>query len=120
MEVLLLDVEADLSVREDGRTVWAEDAFPAAELAYQLGRWLRGADADRGDFTFDSLQAEPGTLRIAEAGEGRWRVGSGLAPAWWTAPVAWDVLTTEIGRLDRSVREGLAALGVGPDVLPAL
>ncbi|GHH18835.1 hypothetical protein [Streptomyces rubradiris] len=36
LEVLLLDVEAELSIWQQGRVVWSEEAFPAAELAYHL------------------------------------------------------------------------------------
>ncbi|GAA0394193.1 hypothetical protein [Streptomyces luteireticuli] len=31
LAVLLLDIEAELSLWEDGRAVWSEDAFPMAE-----------------------------------------------------------------------------------------
>jgi hypothetical protein len=32
LEVLLLDIEAELSIWEQGRVVWSEEAFPVAEL----------------------------------------------------------------------------------------
>lgn len=36
LAVLLLDIEAELSIWEQGRMVWSEEAFPVAELAYHL------------------------------------------------------------------------------------
>ncbi|WP_232795062.1 hypothetical protein [Kitasatospora sp. NRRL B-11411] len=113
LAVLLLDVEAELSVWDRGRPVWSEEAFPVAELAYHLARWVRGPAGGRGDFGLDSAQAESGLVRVVGC-DGGWRVGSVLAPGVWTSPVGWDVLVAEIERFDRSVREGLAAVGVDP------
>ncbi|MER7483892.1 hypothetical protein ABTX60_40695 [Streptomyces sp. NPDC126510] len=59
------------------------------------------------------MQAEEGLIRIVNSDDG-WRVGSVLTPVFWTSPVAWDALVTAIKEFDRSVREGLAALGVDP------
>lgn len=116
-EVLLLDVEAELSIREAGRTLWAEAAFPVAELAYHLALWLRSPDAGEADFELDSMQADPGLIRIVAA-EAGWRIGSAVTPDFWTAPVTWDVLVAEIERFDRSVRAGIAAMGVDPAFIP--
>ncbi|MFC9729008.1 hypothetical protein ACFWGM_00775 [Streptomyces roseolus] len=115
--VLLLDLEADLSIWEEGREVWSERMFPVAELAYQLALWLRSPAAGRRDFVLDSMQAEEGLIRIVRSDEG-WRVGCDLDPDFWTAPVSWDVLVAEIKRFDRSVREGVAALGADPAFIP--
>ncbi len=62
VEVLLLDIEAELSIWEDGRVVWSEEAFPVAELAYHWALWLQspGAGRDRGSFELVSMQADPG------------------------------------------------------------
>jgi RimJ/RimL family protein N-acetyltransferase len=117
LEVLLLDIEAELSIWEDGRVVWSEEAFPVAELAYHLALWIQRPGAGREDFELDSMQAEPGLVRIMHSDEG-WRIGSILAPEFWTSPVAWDVLVAAIKQFDRSVREGIRALGMDPAFLP--
>ncbi|MGW2033521.1 DUF7878 domain-containing protein [Streptomyces sp. NPDC001811] len=117
LEVLLLDIEAELSIREQGREVWSEEAFPVAELAYHLALWLQSPAAGLADFALDSAQAEEGMIRIVHSDEG-WRVGSVSTPDFWTAPVAWDVLIAEIKRFDRGVREGIAGMGVDPAFIP--
>jgi hypothetical protein len=117
LEVLLLDVEAELSIWEQGRVVWSEEAFPAAELAYHLALWLQRPTAAQEDFRLDSMQAEEGLIRIVNSVEG-WRVGSILTPDVWTAPVTWDVLVAAIRQFDRSVREGVAAMGINPAFIP--
>ncbi|MFJ9522615.1 hypothetical protein ACIRPK_30745 [Kitasatospora sp. NPDC101801] len=63
------------------------------------------------------MQADPGLIRTVQSGDG-WRVGSIFTPDFWTSPVTWEVLVTEIKRFDRSVREGVAAMGIGPAFIP--
>ncbi|MFE4547958.1 hypothetical protein [Streptomyces sp. NPDC056785] len=116
LEVLLLDIEAELSLWEHGREVWSEQHFPVAELAHHLARWLRSPEAGREDFALDSMQAEQGLLRFVNSDEG-WRVGSVLTPDFWTSPVPWDVLATQIKQLDGALREGVAAMGIEPTFL---
>ncbi|MBZ4318939.1 hypothetical protein JNW98_06060 [Streptomyces sp. SCA2-4] len=115
--MLLLDIDAELSIWEQAREVWSEGAFPVAELAYHLALWLRSPAAGHEDFELDSMQAEEGLIRIVLS-DGGWRVGSNLTPDFWTSPVAWDVLVAEIKQFDRSVREGIAAMGVDPAFIP--
>ncbi|MFD9793738.1 hypothetical protein ACFWXK_22655 [Streptomyces sp. NPDC059070] len=117
LEVLLLDIDAELSIWEQGRKVWSEEAFPVAELAYHLALWLQGPAAGLEGFELDSMQADPGLIRIVSSDEG-WRVGSLFTPDFWTAPVAWDVLVAEIKQFDRSVRQGVAAMGIDPAFIP--
>ncbi|MFF9884363.1 MULTISPECIES: DUF7878 domain-containing protein [Streptomyces] len=117
LEVLLLDVEAELSIWEQGRAVWSQEAFPVAELAYDLALWLRRPTAAQEDFQLDSMQAEEGLIRIVNSVEG-WRVGSILTPDVWTAPVTWEVLVAAIRQFDRSVREGVAAMGINTAFIP--
>lgn len=117
LEVLLLDIEAELSIWEEGGAVWSEEAFPVAELAYHLAFWLRRPAAGQEVFELDSMQADAGLIRIVGSDEG-WRVGSDFTPGFWTSPVAWDVLVAEIKEFDRSVREGVAAIGIEPSVIP--
>ncbi|WP_234346057.1 hypothetical protein [Streptomyces sp. NRRL F-5755] len=117
LEVLLLDLEAELSIWEDGRIVWSEEAFPVAELAYHLALWLQSPGADREGFELDSMQADPGLIRITNSDEG-WRMGFTFTSDFWTSPVAWNVLVAEIERFDRSVRQGIAAMGIDPTFIP--
>ncbi|MFC0844714.1 hypothetical protein ACFH04_13500 [Streptomyces noboritoensis] len=117
LAVLLLDIDAELSIWEQGREVWSEDAFPVAELAYHLALWLQSPAAGHADFELDSMQADEGLIRIVSSDEG-WRVGSIFTPNFWTSPVTWDVLVAEIKQFDRSVREGIAAMGVAPTFIP--
>ncbi|CAL9280168.1 DUF7878 domain-containing protein [Streptomyces sp. SudanB182_2057] len=117
LEVLLLDIEAEFSIWEQGRVVWSEEAFPVTELAYDLALWLQRPTAGEEDFQLDSMQAEEGLIRIVNSVDG-WRVGSVFTPDFWTAPVTWDVLVAAIEQFDRSVREGVAAMGIDPAFIP--
>ncbi|MEU9203483.1 hypothetical protein [Streptomyces sp. NPDC048332] len=117
LELLLLDIEAELSIWEEGRAVWSEEAFPVAELAYHLARWLQSPLAGQEGFRFDSMQADAGLIRIVGS-DGGWRVGSDFQPDCWTSPIVWDVLVAEIKEFDRSVREGVAAMGIEPSFIP--
>ena len=117
MEVLLLDIEAELSIWEQGRVVWSEEQFPVAELAYHLALWLQRPAAGHENFELDSMQAEEGLIRIVNSDEG-WRIGSIYTPGFWTSPVPWNVLVAEIEQFDRAVREGIAAMGVEPSFIP--
>ncbi|WP_234376752.1 DUF7878 domain-containing protein [Streptomyces sp. CB01201] len=119
VEALLLDIEADLSIEEGGRTLWSEEFFQVAELAYELARWLQVPEEDRGNFELDSMDwAERGVIRIVRS-EGGWRVGTVLEPDLWTAPMSWDDLVAEIRRFDGAVREATASLGIDPDFIPS-
>ncbi|MGW4195578.1 DUF7878 domain-containing protein [Streptomyces sp. NPDC005004] len=116
--ILLVDLEADFVVRDGGRVVLEEGLFPVAELARELVGWRRGADAKRGDFAFDSMSYdEVGAVRIVRA-DGGWRVGGVHDPQVWSAPVAWDVLDTAVREFVDGVREDVAAMGVGPGLIP--
>ncbi|WP_259370992.1 MULTISPECIES: hypothetical protein [Streptomyces] len=117
LAALLLDIEAELSVWEQGRKAWSEEAFPVAELAYHLALWLQSPTAGHEDFELDSMQAEERLIRIVSS-DGGWRMGSIFTPDLWTSPVAWDVLVAEIKQFDRSVREGVTAMGVDPAIIP--
>ncbi|MGW2600298.1 DUF7878 domain-containing protein [Streptomyces klenkii] len=119
LAVLLLDIEAELSLWEGGRAVWSEEAFPVAEPAYHLALWLRVPDTDRESFELDSMQADPGLIRMVSWDEG-WRIGSSITPDFWTTPVTWDVLAAGIKQFVASVRDGVAALGIEPVFLPEL
>ncbi|GGU46966.1 hypothetical protein [Streptomyces coeruleorubidus] len=113
LEVLLLDIEAELTIWEEGKLVWSEEAFPVAELAYHLALWLQNPAAGQEGFELDSMQADAGLIRIVGSDEG-WQIGSNFTPVFWTSPVAWDVLE----QFDRAVREGVAAMGIEPSFIP--
>ncbi|GAA1100080.1 hypothetical protein [Kitasatospora arboriphila] len=120
VEVLLVDIEADLVISDDGRTVWNEDGFPVAELARALSLWLRLPDGERRDFAFDSMSYDvPGAVRIT-ATEGGWRVGSVFAPDTWGSPTTWPRLVVDLAAFIATVREGVIALGIKPDFIPDL
>ncbi|MFC3491009.1 DUF7878 domain-containing protein [Glycomyces rhizosphaerae] len=119
MEAFLLDIEAELSICEQAQVVWTEQGFPIVELAYHLALWLQRPAAGHEDFELDSMQAEEGLIRIVHSEDG-WRVGSTLTPDFWTLPVTWEDLVTAIKHFDRSVREGVAAMGIAPTFIPEL
>ncbi|MFJ9523776.1 hypothetical protein ACIRPK_36860 [Kitasatospora sp. NPDC101801] len=85
--MLLLDIEAELSIRDRGRVVWSEEAFPVAELAYHLALWLQSPATGHEDVELDSMQADPGLIRIGYSDDGWWigsisgPVGDGLVAA---------------------------------------
>ncbi|MBB4949695.1 hypothetical protein F4556_005230 [Kitasatospora gansuensis] len=116
--VLLLDIEADLTISDTGQVVWAEKLFPVAELACELMDWLRTPDGERGDFAFDSMTYdEPGAVLITRSEQG-WQVGSVFAADTWTSPMAWDRLVTDLVQFVDEVRHGVAAIGINPDFIP--
>ncbi|MER5369635.1 hypothetical protein [Streptomyces sp. NPDC002722] len=47
-------------------------------------------------------------------------MGSVSAPGLWTSPVDRDVLVTEIAQFVKAVRKDVVALGVEPNLIPAL
>ncbi|MFJ3640083.1 hypothetical protein ACIPRD_10055 [Streptomyces sp. NPDC090108] len=142
--ILLVDLEADLVIRDGAQVVFAEGLFPVAELARALAHWLRQTDCEHDgfatggehddfatggkhddfatggehdDFAFDSMSyAEVGIVRITESEEG-WRIGS-VAEPHVSSPVTREVLTAEIRRFVTTVREDITALGVRPDLIP--
>ncbi|GHJ97775.1 hypothetical protein SNE510_72940 [Streptomyces sp. NE5-10] len=117
LEIPLVDIEADLVISDNGRVVWSEEAFAAAELAYGLVRRLHLADRVRGDFTFDSSYDETGAVRIVATDEG-WRVGSAFAADAQSSPVPWKSLVPDLLTFIEDVRVGVGTLGVSPDLVP--
>ncbi|MFD7454129.1 hypothetical protein [Kitasatospora sp. NPDC059827] len=118
VEVLLVDIEADLVISDASLTVWSEDKFPVAELARALSLWLRLPDGERGNFTFDSMSYEvPGAVQIMATDE-VWRVGSVFAPDTWSSPAAWVSLVPDLVAFVEAVRGKVTALGIEPDFIP--
>lgn len=64
LAVLLLDIEAELSIWEEGQMVWSEEAFPVAELAYHLALWLQSSNAGQED--------DHGVAGVTTASEPSW------------------------------------------------
>ncbi|MFJ3233694.1 hypothetical protein [Streptomyces sp. NPDC086787] len=120
LEMLLVDIEADLVIRDGDCVVWAEEGFPVAELARALMDWLHQPDGERDDFEFDSMSyAELGVVRISRSAEA-WRVGSVFQSDTWTSPVGWDLLVAEIRQFVAAVRKDVADLGVEAGLIPEL
>ncbi|MFF0189159.1 hypothetical protein [Streptomyces sp. NPDC005244] len=120
LDVLLVDIEGDLVIRDGDCLVWAEMVFPVAELARALADWVHEPDGERGDFEFESMSySEVGAVRIEESGGG-WRVGSVFLQDTWTSPVGWHSLVAEIRRFVPAVRQDVAGIGVDPGLIPAL
>lgn len=120
LDVLLVDIEGDLVIRDGDCVVWSEIMFPVAELARALADWVHEPDGERGDFEFESMSySEVGAVRIEESGGG-WRVGSVFLPDAWTSPVGWHSLVAEIRRFVAAVRQDVADIGVDPGLIPAL
>ena len=116
--VLLVDIEADLVISDNSRTVWSEDRFPVAELACALSLWLRLPDGERGNFTFDSMSYDvPGAVRITTTDEG-WGVGSVFATDTQSSPATWESLVPDLVEFIEEVRDGVTALGINPAFIP--
>ncbi|MGW2699033.1 hypothetical protein [Streptomyces sp. NPDC001340] len=60
--ILLVDIEADLTIRDEDRVVMAEGLFPVAELARGLVGWLRGSAVTAVRKDVVALGAEPGLI----------------------------------------------------------
>ncbi|MET7745605.1 hypothetical protein [Streptomyces sp. NPDC005385] len=119
LDVLLVDIEADLVIRDGDCVVWSEMMFPVAELARALADWVHEPDGERGDFEFESMSySEVGAVRIEESGGG-WRVGSVFLSDTWTSPVSRHSLVAEIRRFVAAVRQDVADIGVNPGLIPA-
>ncbi|MFC1436667.1 hypothetical protein ABUW04_00215 [Streptacidiphilus sp. N1-10] len=115
-----MDIEADLAISDNSRTVWSEDQFPVAELASALSLWLRLPDGERGNFTFDSMSYDvPGAVHITATDEG-WRVGSVFATDAPSSPATWESLAPNLVEFIEVVRDGVTALGINPALIPGL
>lgn len=118
VEVLLVDIEADLVVSDNGLAVWSEDRFPVAELARALSLWLGLPDGARGNFVFDSMSYDvAGAVQIIATDEG-WRVGSVFAPGTWSSPATWASLAPDLVAFVEAVRGKVVGLGIEPDFIP--
>lgn len=116
LAVLLVDIDAELSIWQHGRQVWVEPHFQVAELAYALQSWAHAPDAGWHDFEFVSMSDEDGVIRIRHTDDG-WYVGSSYTPDFRTDPVPWETVHRAVEEFVRDVRTGVAALGADPSFL---
>ncbi|MFG3259161.1 hypothetical protein [Streptomyces sp. NPDC048172] len=71
---------ADFEIVAGGATLYADDAFPVAELAHHLRNWLRQDAPAHRPFSFDSMFFEdPGEIVISWS-VGSWRFSSAERP----------------------------------------
>lgn len=111
----LVNVEADFEIAEGSNIIYAEPAFPVAELARELIQWLSAAKQEAEDFCLASLSFEdPGAVRILYGPEG-WLVGSALTPEKVSSPQSWQDLTAAIDEFIGQVRSDLGRLEVNAD-----
>lgn len=107
---LLVAVDADLRVVDGDQVVYEEPAFPVAELAWSLARWV--GQPSRGDFVFDSMSFEElGALTIRWEGAG-WKFGSVFVPDVTSRVVSWNEVRNCVAVFVWKVRDDLAAAGL--------
>lgn len=114
---LLINVEADFRITDGRDVIYAETAFPVAELARELSRWLNNGGEPDADFRFDSMSFDVvGSVEVLR-GVGGWSVRSVFSPDRGSVPMNWvdlaAVLRDFIGKVLRDVeRLGLPTLGI--------
>ena len=117
---LLVNVEANLQIIDDGRVIYEERAFPVLELARELVGWTQSACAEERDFEFVSLSfEETGAVRIRRSSEG-WLVGSVFEPELVSRPIRWKELSEAVNSLAANLRRDLGQLGIGAWLIPDL
>lgn len=114
---LLVNVEADIELLDDGRAVYSEPYFPVAELARELARWGSLGESSAPDFYFASLSFEdPGAVRILRDRSG-WVVGSVFTPEVQSARLTWTEIAASIDDFIARVRRDVADLGFDPSFI---
>lgn len=91
---LLLYVEADLELCDNGVVLFEEPRFEVATLARELIAWA-GAEPDHDFEHSPGSYEEPGVVRIAQTGEG-WVAGSCFATTT-TTPRTWETVNDFVG-----------------------
>jgi hypothetical protein len=108
---LLVNIEAYIEISSDGNIIYSEPAFPVAELARELNRWVSSGGNEVGDFGFSSMSFdEIGAVKIFRTPLG-WSVGSIFCPGKSTLPVRWGELAESIQSFVVSVRCGIKKNG---------
>lgn len=117
---LLVNLEADLEIVDEGRVIYSERAFPVVELARELVAWIESACAKHENFEFISLSfEEKGVVRIVHSSEG-WLVGSVFESELSSRPIGWNELSEAVRSFAANVRRDLGQLGVGAWLIPDL
>jgi|SRR3954471_1781767 hypothetical protein len=112
---LLVNIEADFQVIDDSRVIYSESAFPVAELARELARWISLGEQQLSEFCFSSLSFEdPGSVRITPDPSG-WVVRSMFTPEIESYPVSWLELVARISEFVADVKRDVAKLGIDPE-----
>ncbi|MFD9499752.1 hypothetical protein [Streptomyces sp. NPDC060035] len=119
LEEFLINIEADITIADDGRIVFSEGRFPVTELARDLTEWATsGNPAPDRDFEWDSMSfAELGAIRIQQR-EGGWRLGSAYDPEVWSSSLPWAALSQAIYEYVKHVRADVEKLGINPSFIP--
>ncbi|MEV6553262.1 hypothetical protein AB0M57_31850 [Streptomyces sp. NPDC051597] len=112
----LIEIEADLAIRDGKQLIFTDTNFPIGELAYHLSTWLT-TPGERHGFVLDTMSTDPGWVLIEEREEG-WTVGSIMEPGVWSTPTSWEKLSSEIRRFVRCVRTDIGLMGADPDCIP--
>lgn len=108
----LVSLEATLSVWDGEARVYEEPAFPVAELAWSLRRWL--VDPERGDFEFESMSFEEvGSVAIRRCTWG-WVVNSVFAPTSASSTYEWDEVRQSVSNFITRLEDDLTTLGLDP------
>ncbi len=93
---LLVHVEADIPISDDGQELYSEILFPVPELASGLHDRMSAGSGRRGNFEFESMSfKEVGVVRIVEFDSG-WRVKSIHQPGLWSKFHSLDDIDAEI------------------------
>ncbi|MBO0802099.1 MAG: hypothetical protein J2P25_03365 [Nocardiopsaceae bacterium] len=103
---LLVHIEADLKILDRGEVIYSEVAFPVAELARELARWIASLDDGASDFAFSSMSfEEAGAVEVIATPRG-WSLGSVFVPGVRSQPVAQaDMVTMLNGFIARVLRD---------------
>ena len=118
---LLLYVEADLQLRDNGVVLFEEPRFEVAALAQALTAWVGdGAEPDHDFEHSPDAYEEPGVVRIARSGEG-WVAGSCFA-ATTTSPHTWETVKDFVGAFVTEIHRCTARslLDVGWSIMEAM
>ncbi|GAB3476118.1 DUF7878 domain-containing protein [Nocardiopsis coralliicola] len=111
-------VEGDFRIADGGRTVYAEPAFPVAELAHQLTVWAGSADPPTAPFSFASMSfADDGAVSLTPSPDGLWTVWSAFTPHVHSRATPWPALAHSIAAFTAGIRADAARLGLRQHLL---
>lgn len=109
---VLVNVEADLSLVDSSAMIYSERAFPVAELARSLSRWIASGEGGAANFSFSSMSFEDaGSINMTKEPTG-WSVWSGFTPEIRSASMSWVDLEAAIRDFIARVAQDLEILGI--------